>query len=100
MLSVQTENRVEALQQRLHDAGVVDISFFKKYPEYTLLTANQRANELCEVIEAMLDGRFKLAAPLGDSVRSPNMPSPVARCGGGQTGDQHEEQQTSGTPSQ
>lgn len=98
MLSTQTEARVQDIQQRLHERGVVDIKFFKQYPEYTSLSANEQMAALCDVLEAVLDGRTAPAPPLGDSVRSPKTFSPVTRCdGASETGDFDEEQQKGGT---
>ncbi len=105
MLDAQTQTRVQNVQQRLHDRGVVDIKFFKS-PEYYTLSPSAQANELCDVLEAVLDGRSTPAEPLGDSVRgllggdssSPITLSPITRCGGeSDTGDHNEEQQKGGT---
>ena len=105
MLNAQTQARVENCEQRMRERGVVDVKFFKNYPEYRNLTPDQQMNELCDVIEAMLDGRYTPAEPLGDSVRgllgeestSPITLSPVARCGGGRLGDHNEKEQKGGT---
>lgn len=99
MLDSRTQIRVHEVEQRLRDRGVVDIKFFKDRVQYLQLTPSQQVNQLCDVVEAMLDGKSSLAAPFGDSVRSLHTLSPVTRCGGGRLGEDHneEEQQKGGT---
>lgn len=113
MLDAQTQTRVENVEARMRERGVVDVKFFKDREKYLKLSPNEQMNEVCDVIEAMLDGRCKPAEPLYDSVRgvehpslrgllgeadaSPITLSPVARCGGGRNGDHHEEEQKGGT---
>jgi hypothetical protein len=57
------------VERRLKERGVVDIKFFKNYPLYSSLTPNAQLNEICDLVEAMLDGKYTKAEPLGDSVR-------------------------------
>lgn len=101
----QAKARMEGLEQSLRERGVVDIKFHKS-PEYSALSPLDQARDICDVVEAVLDGRSTPAAPLGDSVRgllgensvSPKTLSPIARCGGESgTGDHNEEQQKGGT---
>lgn len=91
----QVNQRMKDLETKLRERGVVDIKF-SKTSSYYQLSPLEKAQELCDVIDCVLEGRFSPAEPIGDSVREPNMLSPVARCGGGHLGDHHEEQETSG----
>ena len=63
---MNTNERLKVCEQRLRDAGVVDVKFFFRRANKTLSGV---ANEVAEVVEAMLDGRYTRAKPLGDSVR-------------------------------
>lgn len=92
----QAKAKMGELENRLRERGVVDVKFFKA-PEYYQRSPLEQAREICEIVENVLDGNTTPASPFGDSVRSPNMLSPVARCGGGHLGDHHEEEQASRT---
>lgn len=100
---VEARAKMQELEGRLRERGVVDIHFFKT-PDFNGLSELERSRQICEVVESVLEGRttpFKgvgdSARLLGDGKKSPIMLSPVARCGGGHNGDHHEEQQKSGT---
>ena len=69
MIDAQTHARVDNVERRLRERGVVDIKFFKDYPGYTYLTPAEQLNALCDVLECVLDGRTTPAKPFGDSVR-------------------------------
>jgi hypothetical protein len=60
--------KMDELEQRLRERGIVDVKFFKTEEFYTM-TPLEQARDICEVIEAMLDGRYSPAPPIGDSVR-------------------------------
>lgn len=61
-VDAQTQARVENVEQRMRERGVVDVKFFKDYPAYTNLSPSQQMNELCDVIECVLDGRTTRAS--------------------------------------
>lgn len=69
LLTQATIGRAANVQKRLLDRGALDIKFFKTYPHYTNQTPDQQMNALCEIIEAMLDGKYSPAKPIGDSLR-------------------------------
>ena len=57
--------RLEGLEQRLKDRGVVDVKFDADYSQ----GAEKVGNDMADVLEAVLDGKYHPALPIGDSVR-------------------------------
>lgn len=64
---MNAKQRLQAMQATLRDRGVVDVKFFfKKQPHASLTNV---ANDVADVVEAMLEKRYKPYAGVGDSVR-------------------------------
>lgn len=82
-----TKERLMGLEQRLRERGVVDVKFHR-----TGNNPQQMAEDICDALEAVLDGKTVPFNGLGDS---PIRLSPTTRGGGGLEGDHHEEQQKS-----
>ena len=57
--------RLEGLEQRVKDRGVVDVKFDADYSQ----GAEKVGNDMADVLEAVLDGKTRPALPIGDSVR-------------------------------
>ena len=57
--------RLEGIEQRLKDRGVVDVKFDADYSQ----GAEKVGNDMADVLEAVLDGKSHPALPIGDSVR-------------------------------
>jgi hypothetical protein len=87
--------RCKLLDDRLKARGVVDVKFAYGYPRSTGKTTIEQVEA---IINAVLDGKFKPAAPLGDSQRTvPKMLNPMAQGHGEHQGESHETNKTSGT---
>lgn len=93
------KDRCDNLSKRLQERGVVDVKFHYDRPVTASLST--LVDEVEDIVNAILEGRHKPMAPLGDSqgLRF-KMLSPTARCSGGHNGDHYENHQKSGTPSQ
>lgn len=61
-----TLDRIAAVQKRLTSAGVLGMSFTPNEEVWGALSREQRANEICAVLEAVLDGKVTPAEPLND----------------------------------
>jgi hypothetical protein len=58
-VSTEVAARVDAIQARIAAAGVKGFSFTKDPEKWNALTFDQRAAEICAVLEAYLDGKCK-----------------------------------------
>ena len=61
----ELKTRLESLEERLKDRGVVDVKFDADYSQ----GAEKVGNDMADVLEAVLDGKTRPALPIGDSVR-------------------------------
>ncbi len=113
MLNPALKEKLDTLSDRMKERGVVDVKFAKAI-DYASQTADKQASDIIEVIECMLDGRFEPAPKFNDSVRvvgdtvrglpagelpADNTLCPIARCGGGRSGDLNENTEKGGTAS-
>ena len=62
----ELKTRLESLEERLKDRGVVDVKFDADYSQ----GAEKVGNDMADVLEAVLDGKTRPALPIGDSVRN------------------------------
>lgn len=62
-----SKERLEELVSILSERGVRDIKFHLDRSQPT--TKEQRVNDACEVLEAILEARYRPLPELGDSVR-------------------------------
>ena len=64
---MSAKERLQKLQTALQERGVVDVKFFfSKQRNASLATV---ANDVADVVDAMLQKRYKAHAGVGDSVR-------------------------------
>ncbi len=64
---MSAKERLHNLQAVLQERGAVDVKFFFE-PTHKAMTAV--ADEVADLLDAVVGGRYNVAAPLGDSVRS------------------------------
>lgn len=64
---MSAKEKLKALEAQLRDRGVVDVKFFFDHGTKGLTGV---ANDVIEVLEAYVQGRFDVAAPIGDSART------------------------------
>lgn len=68
-LTQETIDRVAIVERRLKEAGIKNMSFTKDPERWNKMTSDQRANAICDVLEAMLDGKCSEALKFNDSRR-------------------------------
>lgn len=59
VMSPETRARVDALQARIAAAGIKDLKFTRDPDRWNAMTADQRAAEICDVLESYLDGKCR-----------------------------------------
>lgn len=58
-LSESVRARVDALQARVIAAGILDLRFTKDHTTWNALSYDERAGQICDVLEAYLDGKCR-----------------------------------------
>lgn len=106
--TMDAKERLQGLTDQMVARGVRDVKFAYASDfnggNLAGVTTESLANEVSDLFEAVLDGRYTTLPPLGDSFRTtiPTALSPTAEAGGDELlgESQHEGYKTSGTPSQ
>ncbi len=64
---MNAKTKLQALQAKLEERGVVDVKFFFDHTKKPLTGVT---SDVTQVLEAVVQKRFASAKPLGDSVRA------------------------------
>ncbi|HCL45432.1 MAG TPA: hypothetical protein DIC54_14770 [Pseudomonas sp.] len=65
---MSAKNRLQGLEAKLRERGVVDVKFFFDHTRKPLLTG--AVSDVIEVLDAVVGSRFEKAAAFGDSVHA------------------------------
>jgi hypothetical protein len=67
MMSEAVRDRVDRVQARIAAAGIKDMKFSRHPERWNAASYDERATEICDLLEAVLDGNTKPLPLIGDS---------------------------------
>lgn len=68
-LTPETRARVDSLQEWIKNQNIKDIKFDRNGKIWDDASYEQRAKDICDLLECICDGKFKPLPPIGDSVK-------------------------------
>ena len=72
---MDNKEKLDALVEKMKDRGVVDMKFAWDYAKLAESSLDSVVEEVIALLQAIVDGKYKAAPPMNDSVRLETLPN-------------------------